>query len=294
MLGSPFDADDAVQETMIRALRSLDGFDGRASLRTWLHRIATNVCLDALATRKRRGRPLEEGSSGTPHDALETRPRTHWLEPVPEERVIAPDADPAERLQIRQNIRLAFVAALQHLPPKQRAALLLTEVVGFSVDEVAASLDTSADAIHSALQRARATLAKRDLRTDDTMLDDRQRILVDRYARAFEAFDVDLLASLLTEDAVLSMPPYTLWLEGPTHIGEWLRGRGNGCAGSRLVPIAASGLPAFAQYRNGGADPFAILVLELRGDRVARMTSFLDVSELFPLFGMPPRLAPAG
>jgi RNA polymerase sigma-70 factor (ECF subfamily) len=290
MLGSPVDADDAVQETMVRAWRSLERFDGRSSLRTWMYRIATNVCLDALSDRSRRARPLEEGPQGTVHDELVTQPRTHWLEPVPDARALPTDIDPAERTVLRQSIRLAFVAALQHLPPKQRAALLLTEVLGWSVAEVAESLETSVPAINSALQRARATLAARDLGEPNASLSDNQRALVDRYFAAFEQYDIDALTALLTQDAILSMPPYTLWLRGHDAIRAWLLGRGGGCRGSRLVPTFACGSPAFGQYREGGDQPFALIVLELDGDRFKSMTSFLDTETLFPLFGLPPKL----
>ncbi|WP_437766282.1 sigma-70 family RNA polymerase sigma factor [Sorangium sp. So ce281] len=290
MLGSVVDADDAVQETMVRAWRSLDKFDGRSSLRTWLYRIATNVCLDARADRARRARPVEEGPVGTVDDELQTRPRTHWLEPVPDAHALPADIDAAERAVLRQSIRLAFVAALQHLPPKQRAALLLTEVLGWSAAEVADSLSTSVAAINSALQRARATLASRDLGDVRATLPEPEAALVDRYVTAFEQYDVDRLAALLHEDATLSMPPFTLWLRGPDAIRAWLLGRGAGCRGSRLVPTAACGSPAFAQYRpapEGGHRAWALIVLELAGDRIASMTSFLDTETLFPRFGLP-------
>jgi RNA polymerase sigma-70 factor (ECF subfamily) len=287
MLGSPVDADDAVQETMVRAWRSAERFDGRSSVKTWLYRIATNVCLDALSDRNRRARPFEDGPLGTTDDALETRPRTHWLEPVPDARVIPADATPAERAVLRQSIRLAFVAALQHLPAKQRAALLLTEVVGWSVAEVAESLDTSVASIHSALQRARATLAAREVATTAPALTASQLALVDQYFTAFERYDIAALTRLLTDDAVLSMPPYTLWLRGHDAISRWLLGRGGGCRGSRLVRTDACGSPAFGQYRQGGAEPFALIVLELTGDRFTSMTSFLDTETLFPRFGLP-------
>ena len=291
MLGSPLDADDAVQDTMVRAWRSLDRFDGRSSLKTWLYRIATNVCLDALSDRSRRARPIEDGHEGSLYDPLEALPRTHWLEPVPDARVIPADADPSEQAALRQSIRLAFVAALQHLPPKQRAALLLTEVIGWSAAEVAETLETSVPAINSALQRARATLATRDLGEARASLSASQVTLVDRYVSAFERYDVNALAALLTEDATLSMPPYTFWLRGQDRIREWLQGRGSGCRGSRLVPTAASGSPAFGQYRQGGREPWAIIVLELESDRITGMTSFLDTATLFPLFGLSRQLA---
>jgi RNA polymerase sigma-70 factor (ECF subfamily) len=294
MLGSLVDADDAVQETMVRAWRALDRFDGRSSLRTWLYRIATNVCLDALAEGKRRVRPVDEGPLGSVDDTLETRPRTHWLEPIPDARAVPSDCDPAERAILRQSIRVAFVSALQYLPPKQRAALLLTEVLGWSAAEVAEGLDSSLASVNSALQRARATLATRDLGEACDALSSEQVELVDRYVAAFERYDVDALTHLLHQDAILSMPPYTLWLQGHDAIQRWLLGPGAGCRGSRLVATQASGSPAFAQYRpspRGGHDAWALIVLELAGNRIQRLTSFLDTETLFPRFDVPLHLA---
>ena len=292
MMGSAVDADDAVQETMVRAWRSLERFDGRASLRTWLYRIATNVCLDMLADRSRRARPTESGPAGTVDDPLDPLPRTHWLEPVPDARVLPAGADPSELAVLRQSIRLAFVAALQHLPPKQRAVLLLTEVVGWSAAEVAEGLDTSVASVNSALQRARATLERRevaDVAVAAEPLSEAHSKLVDRYVDAFLRYDVDALVALLHQDATLSMPPYTLWLRGRESIRAWLLGRGCGCRGSRLVPTAACGGPAFGQYRpgpDGGYEPWALIVLELSGDGIAAWNSFLDTGSLFPLFGL--------
>lgn len=297
MLGSAVDADDAVQEAMVRAWRGLERFDGRSSVRTWLYRIATNVCLDALADRSRRCRPALEGAVGTTEDALETRPGTHWLEPIPDVRAIPADSDPAEALALRQSIRLAFVAALQTLPPKQRAALLLTEVLGWSAAEVAESLETSVASVNSALQRARATLATLDASEARSDLTGAQAAMVDRYVAAFERYDVEALTGLLREDAILSMPPYTLWLQGRDSIGRWLAGRGAGCRGSRLLRTSACGAPAFAQYRpapGGGHKAWALVTLELDGDRIAAMTSFLDTETLFPLFGLAMELPAQG
>ena len=293
MLGSAFDAEDAVQETMVRAWRSLDRFEGRSSLRTWLYRIATNVCLDALSDGSRRARPIEEGPVGSVEDALETRPRTHWLEPIPDARVLPADADPYELTVLRQSIRLAFVAALQHLPPRQRAALLLTEVLGWSAAEVAECLDTSVAAVNSALQRARATLASRNDVDSRAPLSDAEAALLDRYVDAFHRYDVDALVALLRDDATLTMPPYTLWLQGPDTIRRWLLGRGAECRGSRLLSTDACGSPAFGQYRSapdGGHQPWALIVLEFAGGRITAWNSFLDTEKLFPLFGLPPRL----
>jgi RNA polymerase sigma-70 factor (ECF subfamily) len=289
MLGSVVDAEDAVQETMVRAFRGLGSFDGRASLRTWLYRIATNACLDALGDRGRRVRAFDEGPAGTVDEELETRPRTHWLEPVPDARVIPAEADPAEQASLRQSIRLAFVAALQYLPPKQRAALLFTEVLGFSAAEVAEMLDTSVASVNSALQRARATLATRPMKDLPTPAE-AERALVDRYVAAFERYDTEALTALLREDVILSMPPYTLWLSGRASIRAWLLGRGIGCRGSRLVRTRASGAPAFGQYRaahGGGYRAWAVNVLELSSGQIARTTFFLDVETLFPAFGLP-------
>jgi RNA polymerase sigma-70 factor (ECF subfamily) len=295
MLGSSVDADDATQETIIRAWKSLDRFDGRASLRTWLYKIATNVCLDELADRGRRARPMEEGpvgSANTRPEALTKQPRTHWIEPIADVRALPADANPAEQAILRQSIRLAFVSALQHLAPKQRAVLLLMEVLGWSASEVAETLETSVAAVNSALQRARATLADRN-QGDPGALSAPQAELLNRYVEAFERYDVDALASLLREDATLSMPPYELWLQGPEAIRTWFLGTGCGCRGSRLLPTAACGSPAFAQYRlspEGGHKPWALIVLETSGDKIIGLNSFLDTETLFPRFDLPMEL----
>src|SRR5207249_3908361 len=189
MLGSAFDADDAVQETMVRAWRSLDRCDGRASLRTWMYRIATNVCLDALSSRSRRARPMEERPDGTVDEELETRPRSHWLEPIPDARALPSDADPLELVTLRQSIRLAFVAALQKLPPRQRAALILTEVLGWSAAEVADTLEMSVAAVNSALQRARATISSGNTTAPPAQpLSEAQARLLERYVEAFHHY----------------------------------------------------------------------------------------------------------
>ena len=290
MLGSAFDAEDAVQEAMVRAWKALNRFDGRSSMRTWLYKIATNVCLDALSARSRRARPIEEGPVGTVADELETRPRTHWLEPMPDARFLPSDADPFEKVALRQSTRLAFVAALQHLPARQRAALLLSEVLGWSAQEVAASLEMSVPAVNSALQRARATLATRNVSVAGEQLTESQTELLEKYVNAFHAYDVDALVALMREDATLSMPPYTLWLQGPQNIRAWLLGRGIGCRGSRLIRTDACGSPAFAQYRRspeGGYHPWSLTILELDGARIKAWNAFLDTERLFPLFGLP-------
>lgn len=293
MLGSVVDADDAVQETMIRAWRGLSKFDGRSSLGTWLYRIATNVCLDEIGKRKRRARPIDESEPGTKDSPLTEHPRSHWIEPVPDAQVVPQDADPERRFALRQSIRLAFVAALQHLPPKQRAALLMREVLDWSAAEIAEALETTVPAANSALQRARATLAERDV-VELEPLTGAQQELIQKYVDAFERYDVDALTSLLHHDVAFSMPPYSLWLRGPEHVHGFLLGPGVGCRGSRLVPTAASGAPAFGQYHkdpNGGYKPWGLVVVEPRGDRIASWTTFLDTETLFPRFGLPPRLS---
>jgi len=290
MLGSVVDADDAVQEALLRAWRSQGAFEGRSSVRTWLFRIATNVCLDALGSRARRVRPIDDRSVGTIDDPLDTRPREHWLEPVPDAMVVPPRSSPAEHAEIRESIRLAFVAALQHLPPRQRAAILLTEVVGWSAAESAECLDMSVAAVNSALQRARATLAKQRDADSPAALTQEQNAWVEQYAAAFEAYDVDRLVTLLHEDAVLSMPPYTLWLRGRDAIRGWFLGRGAECRGSRLIATSACGAPSFGQYRRapgGGHRAWSLLVLDVRSTGVAAMTAFLDTEALFPRFGLP-------
>jgi RNA polymerase sigma-70 factor (ECF subfamily) len=297
MLGSVVDAEDAVQEAMLRAWKGIDRFDQRSSMKTWLYRIATNVCLDALASGdRRRTRPVElSDEPGVVHDALvlTERPRESWVEPIPDAAALpAADAsDPEERAILRESIRLAFVAALQYLPPRQRAVLLLTQVLSFSAAEAAETLDMSVASVNSALQRARATLATRNPAVVPRALSDEQTRLVARYVAAFESYDVQALTRLLHEEATLSMPPYELWLQGHDSIARWLLSFGAGCRGSRLVPVeACGGTPAFAQYRDGGATPWALLLLELDGERITSMTSYLDVGTLFPRFGMPMRL----
>jgi RNA polymerase sigma-70 factor (ECF subfamily) len=295
MLGSIVDADDAVQETMVRAWKGLEHFEARAALGTWLYRIATNVCLDALAVRKRRGVPVEESPAGRASDPLAARPNAEWVEPIPDALAVPAHGDPAERLALRQSIRLAFVAALQHLPPKQRATLLLADVLGWSAAQIAETLETSVAATTSALQRARATMESRAVRAREP-LSGPQAALLERYVAAFERFDVDELTAVLREDAAFSMPPFSLWLEGPAEVGAFLRGPGAACRGSRLVPVAACDSPAFGHYKptaDGGFAPWALVVLELEGDRIAAWTSFLDTATLFPRFGLAPTLAPS-
>jgi RNA polymerase sigma-70 factor, ECF subfamily len=293
MLGSAFDAEDAVQETMVRAWRGLDGFEGRAALKSWLYRIATNVCLDTLNGKERRIRPLELGDAGGLDSPLTTRPEAAWLEPIPDGQVLTGDGDPARLAEERETLRLAFVAALQHLPPQQRAVLILREALRWRANEVAELLDTSVASVNSSLQRARASLDAGELTPSEAVdpLDEEQQALLKRYVEAFEAYDMDALTSLLHEDAKQSMPPYEMWLLGRDDILSWWTGPGAGCRGSRLIPTVANGLPAFGQYRpsgpGGSFEPWALQVLELSEGRIVGFTAFLDTDRLFPLFGLP-------
>jgi RNA polymerase sigma-70 factor, ECF subfamily len=296
MLGSGFDAEDAVQEAMVRAWRAADSFEGRSSARSWLYRIATNVCLDMLRSRQRRARPMDLGPSRPPVDAsLEPMlPEGSWVSPIADERVLPLEADPADLAAERESIRLAFVAALQHLPSRQRAALVLCEVLRWQAAEVAELLDTSVPAVNSALQRARATLASLDTGPHQPAMDATQRRLLADYVEAFERFDIERLVTLLHEDAVQSMPPYAMWLRGPADIGRWLLGPGTCCRGSRLLPTRANGLPAFGQYRvdpAGGHAPWSLNILEISGGKIAALHFFLDTARLFPLFGLPAHLS---
>ena len=296
MLGSSFEAEDAVQETLLRAWRGLDRFEGRAALRSWLYRIATNVCLDMLDGRKRRALPVDLGPAQAPVESnLRTLPDAEWIQPVPDVLVV-PDGDPADVAVARETIRLALVAALQHLPPRQRAALILCEVLRWQASEVAELLDTSVASVNSALQRARATLAAGNVSVETTPTEpgEADRELLARYVEAFEQYDMDALTSLIREDATQSMPPYDLWLAGRDDILTWWVGPGIGCRGSRVIPApSANGLPAFGQYKpspDGGYEPWALQVLRLEGGRIVEFTFFLDTDTLFPLFGLPPRL----
>jgi len=286
MLGSAFDAEDAVQETMVRAWRSLERFEGRSALKSWLYRIATNVCFDALAGRERRARPMDLGPAQEPlFENLAELPEVTWITPLP---------TPDELAEQRESLRLAFVAALQHLPPKQRAALILCEVLKWQASEAAELLETSVASVNSALQRARATLATADIAATSE-LDDEARGLLERYVSAFEAYDIDRLTELLHEDAVQSMPPYSLWLQGRDDIFTWWFGPGIGCKGSRLVPVGlVNGMPAWGQYKpapDGGYEPWSVIVPEVSEGRIVELTFFLDIERLFPLFGLPDSLA---
>jgi RNA polymerase sigma-70 factor (ECF subfamily) len=283
MLASPFEAEDAVQETMLRAWRGYDRFEGRSQVRSWLYRIATNVCLDMLDGRERRARPMDLGPAGEPIVENLRTPDVPWLQPIP---------DPADEAVERDTIRLAFVAALQHLPPRQRAVLILCEVLRWQASEVAELLKTSVPSVNSALQRARATLEHTDAAAAPPADVDAE--LLARYVAAFEAYDMEALTALIQEDATQSMPPFDLWLRGRDDILTWWFGPGIGCKGSRVVPtVSANGSPAFGQYKpaaDGGYEPWALQVLELANGKIVEFSFFLDTATLFPLFGLPLRL----
>jgi len=296
MLGSPFEAEDAVQDTFLRAWRGYDRFEGRAAFRSWLYRIATNVCFDMLNGRSRRARPMDFGGASEPVESSLNIPEVSWLEPIPTSMVTA-ETDPAELAVQRETIRLAFVAALQHLPARQRAALILCEVLRWKAGEVAELLETSVASVNSALQRARATIDERDIATTDAIapMDPEQRELLARYVDAFQRYDVEALTSVIREDATQSMPPFDLWLSGRDDILTWFFGPGAGCTGSKLIPVeTANGQVAFGQYKpsesGSGYDPWALQVLEFVDGKVAEFTFFLSTERLFPLFGLPPRL----
>jgi RNA polymerase sigma-70 factor, ECF subfamily len=298
MLASPFEAEDAVQETFLRAWRGIDRFEGRAALRSWLYRIATNVCLDMLNGRQRRARPMDLGPAREPVEVnLTTLPEVTWIQPAPDDLVVSEEADPAEVTAARETVRLAFIAALQHLPSRQRAVLILCEVLRWQASEVAELLETSVASVNSALQRARATLKANKVSASDARpsVHEADEGLLARYVAAFEAYDMDALTTLIKEDATQSMPPYDLWLRGRDDIFAWWLGPGIGCRGSRMIPtVSANGAPAFGQYKPSesgrGYDPWALQVLEISDGRIGELTFFLDTETLFPLFGLPPRL----
>jgi RNA polymerase sigma-70 factor (ECF subfamily) len=292
MLGSG-EAEDAVQETFIRAWRGYDRFEGRSALRSWLYRIATNVCFDMLEGRKRRARPMDLGPAQEPVvENLHTLPEVTWIEPMPDALVVA-DGDPAEVTVARETVRLAFVAALQHLPPRQRAVLILCEVLRWKASEVAELLETSVASVNSALQRARATLeASKASAATAASVDAADADLLARYVDAFERYDMVALTALIHEDATQSMPPFDMWLAGRDDILAWWVGPGIGCSGSKVVPVtSANGAPAFGQYKPSedgtGYEPWALQVLEVEDGKIVEFTFFLDTPSAFPRFGLP-------
>jgi RNA polymerase sigma-70 factor, ECF subfamily len=294
MLGSSFEAEDAVQETLLRAWKSIDQFEGRAAFRSWLYRIATNVCLDMLRSSGRRAQPVDLSTPWSADTPLPSAsPENTWVSPIADERVLPIEADPAELATQRDTVRLAFVAALQHLPAKQRAVLILREVLKWQATEVAELLDTTVASVNSALQRARATLSDHDVSVDTpSVVSPEQQELLAKYVDAFERYDITSLVALIRDDAVFDMPPFPLWLNTLDDIAKWYTGQGAACEGSRLIPIAVNGEAGFAAYKRSGPntwDPFAIQVIEVDGDRIVGLHHFLD-PRLFRAFGLPPRL----
>jgi RNA polymerase sigma-70 factor (ECF subfamily) len=298
MLGSGFEADDAVQETMLRAWRAADGFEGRSSVRSWLYRIATNICLDMLRGRQRRALPMDLGPASPPVEALlgDWHPDDIWVSPISDARVVPEHGDPADIAVQRDTIRLAFITALQHLPARQRATLILCEVLRMPAAEAATTLGTTVASVNSALQRARATLAALPEEQRPSAVDADQADLLAKYVDAFQRYDLDTLVTLLHDDALMTMPPYALWLRGAQDICRWMLEPGpSRCRGSILVPAGpVNGVPALAQYKpdpHGGHAPWALQVHEVSGGRFSRLTYFLDTERLFPAFGLPLRPA---
>ncbi|MGH2689560.1 MAG: sigma-70 family RNA polymerase sigma factor [Actinomycetota bacterium] len=294
MLGSASEAEDAVQETMVRAWASIGSFEGRSSLRTWMYRIATNICVDMLRSAQRRARPMERGPSSTTGEAVLGDPLGDhvWVHPVADERVIDVGGDPADVAAARETIRLAFVAALQHLPSRQRSVLILCEVLRWTAAEVASLLGTTVASVNSALQRARATMAVIRAEPLDPTVDPAHRALLARYVDAFERYDIPALVGLLRDDVVLSMPPYGLWLRGPEDLAGWFLGQGIGCRGGRLLPVDVNGTAGFGSYRltrPGLWEPFAIQAVEVAAGRIVGHHNFL-YPERFPEFGLPARI----
>jgi RNA polymerase sigma-70 factor, ECF subfamily len=291
MLGGASEAEDAVQETMLRAWRAADSFEGRSSLRSWLYRIATNICLDMRRAPQRRAMPMDlagpvtaDGDLGRPLE------ETAFVEPIHDSRVLPETSDPAELAAARDSVRLAFVAALQHLPARQRAVLVLREVLDWSAAEVAELLNTTVTSVNSALARARTTMAK--LERPATKPGEDQAELLKKYMAAFEAYDVKTLVSLMHEDIEFSMPPFLLWLRGPEEVYRWYYGQGDVCRDSRMVATSANGMPAFAAYHPtapGRWEPWALHVLTIDGDTISGICHFLDTS-IFPAFDLPPYL----
>jgi RNA polymerase sigma-70 factor, ECF subfamily len=304
MLGSSFEAEDAVQETMVRAWRSLDRFEGRSSLRSWLYKIATNVCFDMLNGTQRRARPMDLGAEGTYQSTLgPVLGEATWVLPIPDSRVVPDDADPAEQAVARESIRLAFVNALTHLPAKQRAVLILREVLRWKADEVAELLDTSTASVNSALQRARATLrehlpAGRADWAPSAPPSEEDRRLLRRYMAAVDRGDLVEVAALLAQDVRATMPPYPEWFDGRESVvaalaASWDAGSPDYIGTLRAVATSANGQLAAASYRRppGGQvfEPFGIGLLRVRDGRISEIVAFHEPA-LFPAFGLPQRL----
>jgi RNA polymerase sigma-70 factor, ECF subfamily len=290
MLGSIHEAEDAVQDTMLRAWRALATFEDRTGLRPWLYRIATNVCIDMLKGRSRRALPMDVAPVATGELRRgDPRPDATWIQPAPDSLILPPDGDPAERAVSRESVRLAFIAALQHLAPRQRAVLILRDVLRWRAAEVAMLLETSADAVNSALRRARAALAALDRDSAASQPSAGDGELLGAYVDAFERNDVDALVGLLRDDAILEMPPFELWMRGPDDIRRWLLAA-DAFGQELLTPVNANGSPAVAVYRprspEGRPTAFSIQVLDTVAGRIGVIHVFLNPA-LFDLFGLP-------
>ncbi len=295
MLGSGFEAEDAVQETMVRAWRSVDRLEAHAALQGWLYRIAHNVCCDMLGSAQRRAMPMDLGPASAADGALGGLPDGAWVQPIADARVLPESGDPAHLAELRESLRLAFVAALQHLPPRQRAVLILCEVLRWKASEAAELLETSVASVNSALQRARATLAALDLDPSAVEPGGEDQLL-ERYMDAFERYDMRALSGLLREDAAFTMPPFELWVRGTEQIVAFMTGTGAKCEGSRVLPTSANGRPAAAIYNpapDGSFRPWAIVVLEPEREQIAALHHFIGGEELFAAFDLPARLDPA-
>src|SRR4051812_15126068 len=295
MLGSGFEAEDAVQETFVRAWKNFENFEGRSSLRSWLYKIATNVCLDMLQGPQRRARPMDMGPSSTAETVLgPPLIEGTWVMPIADSAAVPEEGDPAELAAQRETLRLAFVAALQHLPPRQRAVLILREVLRWQASEAAELLGMTVASVNSALQRARATIDQLDLDASGPAgLDGDDEELLSRYVDNFERYDIDALVALIAEDAEFSMPPFELWLRGTPDIAKWYVGQGIACKDSRMIATHANGCPAFAQYKPAGPgrwEPWALQVIEVSDGKITGLHHFLDSANLFEKFGVPPYL----
>ncbi len=307
MLGSGFEAEDATQETLLRAWRRSDSLADPKALKSWLFSIATNVCLDQIDARKRRARPIDLADPGTAESPLGAPlPEAAWVLPIASGQVADPDADPAARATERESLRLAFVAALQHLPARQRVVLVLREVLRWSAKEVAEMLETSVASVNSALQRARATLDELDLADSDAPArpssEDESRLL-EQYLEAFAEYDIDRIVALLRYDVVFDMPPLPLWVRGPGDVHDFMLGPGAACRGSKLIALSANGLPAYAGYKpdpeSGTWVPWSVTLLEMEPEGAARAPRSLTgvhnflapfMPNLFASFGLPEHL----
>jgi RNA polymerase sigma-70 factor, ECF subfamily len=297
MLGSGFEAEDAVQETFVRAWKNFENFEGRSSLRSWLYKIATNVCLDMLQGPQRRARPMDMGPSSTADTALGAPlVESTWVMPIADSATLPEDGDPAELAAQRETLRLAFVAALQHLPPRQRAVLILREVLRWQASEVAELLGMTVASVNSALQRARATVDELDVdASGPAVLQCDEQDLLAKYMDYFERYDIENLVALIADDAEFSMPPFDLWLNNTTDIAKWYTGQGHACENSRMIALRANGCAAFAQYKpseEGRWEPWALQVVEVGGGKITGIHHWIPpfAAPLFEKFGVPPYL----